>query len=164
MITVDDQYRLDEIEQNLDTRAGWTKEDYEEFYERDIKLFLGLLKKGEPRELVRDIMKIGPAKTKATTPEQRVCIECQECCRYLTFIVGEDVINLYSEIYTVRGCKIRRVKGEKTYSLRVPSVCPHLTPDGCNIYETRPQHCKEYDGRFDPFMQDLCKLINFKRG
>lgn len=115
-------------------------------------------------ELVRDVMKIGPAEMPSLTPEQRVCVGCQECCRYLTFIVGEDIIDLYSEIYKARGCTIRRVPNSKSYSLRVPSVCPHLTEHGCDIYEERPQHCREYDGTKDPFMQDLCKLINFRRG
>jgi Fe-S-cluster containining protein len=118
----------------------------------------------EGAELVREVMKIGPTEMPNLTPEQRICVGCQECCRYLTFIIGEDIVNLYSEIYKVRGCTIRRMPGSLSYALRVPSVCPHLTEHGCDIYEERPQHCREYDGTMDPFMQDLCKLINFRRG
>lgn len=165
MITADEQKRIDNIEENLDTRETWTKEAYEDFYERDIQLFLGIIKKLQPKELVREVMGISPAETPALTPEQRVCVGCQECCRYLTFIVSEDIIKQYSEIYTTRGCKIRSVKYSKSsYSLRVPSLCPHLQDWGCDIYEQRPLHCKEYDGRYDPMMQDLCKLINYKKG
>ena len=164
MITAEEQKRIDHIEQNLDTREKWTKDDYEDFYERDIKLFLGLIKKIQPRELVREVMKIDPPLLAGMTPEQRVCVGCQACCCYLTFIVSEEIIKQYSEIYTARGCKITSMKGNKSYALRVPSVCPHLQDWGCDIYEDRPQHCRDYDGRYDPMMQDLCKLINYKRG
>lgn len=167
MFTEEEREQVKHIRANLGTRRDWVFDDYEDFYDRDVKLLLSLadkLEAKEPKELVREVMKIGPAEMPNLTPEQRVCVGCQECCRYLTFIVGEDIVNLYSEIYTVRGCTIRRMSGSPSYALRVPSVCPHLTERGCDIYETRPQHCRDYDGTMDPLMQDLCKLINFRRG
>lgn len=167
MVTQEDRDQVKHIRENLGTRRDWVFDDYEDFYDRDVKVLLALADKlldKEPKELVRDVMGISPAETPVLTPEQRVCVECQECCRYLTFIVNQDVIERHREIYEARGCVIRQITGNPTFALRVPSVCQHLQPYGCDIYETRPQECKDYDGRYDPLLQDLCKLINFKRG
>lgn len=152
MITAADQYRIDEIEANLDTRDKWTKEDFEDFYERDIKMFLGLVKElDKPRELVREVMGIG------LTGDSKICVECQECCKWLNFILAEETGKRYKEIYLARGCIITPIGGGSV-SLMVPTICPHLTPQGCDIYATRPDHCREYDGRLDPFMKDKCLL------
>jgi len=167
MITEEQKERVKHIRENMGTRRKWGMHDYEDFYDNDVKFLLSLADKlidKEPKELVREVMKIDPAEMPSLTPEQRVCVGCQECCCYLTFIVGEDIINAYCKVYEARGCTMKRIEGSIRFSLRVPSVCPHLTEYGCDIYEERPQHCRDYDGTLDPFMQDLCKLINFKRG
>ena len=167
MFTDEEREQVKHIRENLGTRRDWVFDDYEDFYDRDVKLLLSLADNLEalaPKELVRDVMKIGPAETPNLTHEQRVCIECQECCKYLTFIVGPDVIKRHREIYEARGCVIRTMRDSNSFALRVPSVCQHLTEHGCDIYEDRPQECKDYDGRYDPLLQDLCKLINFRRG
>ena len=182
MFTEEERVQVKHIRDSLETRPDWVLGQYGDFYDKDVKFLLLLadkLEAKEPKELVREVMKIGPAEMPNLTPEQRVCVGCQECCKYLTFIVGEGVIKAYREVYEARGCVIRTIEGSTpssirvpsvkestsfSFALRVPSVCPHLTEHGCDIYEGRPKHCREYDGRFDPYMQDLCKLINFRRG
>ena len=92
------------------------------------------------------------------TEENKICIKCQECCRWLNFIVDPSVIEAFGEVYRVRGCVITMLEGANAASILVPSVCPHLGVLGCRIYKQRPNYCRTYDARHDPFMQDRCKL------
>ena len=100
------------------------------------------------------------------TPEQSVtCIKCNECCKWMTFTLEglstEQEVAKYTEYYRRRGC--RAVLKGRQLAIMVPYMCAVLkiTAVGgmCRIYDRRPQLCREYDGRLDPHMQDLCRLL-----
>jgi len=88
-------------------------------------------------------------------------VGCTACCRWMTFVIntGTDA-NLaakYAQFYRARGCTVKVLTGA-TIAIMVPKACPHLIEDGCAIYDDRPLLCREYDGRYDPFMAAQCKL------
>ena len=86
------------------------------------------------------------------------CIECQACCKYISFhFPKKGDLYLYQEFANIRNAEYVKVKNGNVY-FRFPSLCRYLKEDGCSIYNMRPQICKNYDGRFDPAMEDLCKL------
>lgn len=92
------------------------------------------------------------------TPTQKICIRCQECCRWMTFILDNVTVETLRPIYEARGCRFEPIEGHNATALMVPSTCQQLTKDGCAIYEDRPQYCRDYDGRDDPFMMHECLL------
>mgnify|MGYP001167447106 CR=1 FL=1 len=86
---------------------------------------------------------------KRLTKKQQLCIQCRKCCQELgVFTLNafyedppEDVIHFYK----TRGCSITPHESGLLYlSIKIP--CPHLTDEGCAIYETRPQICRKYSG------------------
>ena len=88
-----------------------------------------------------------------STKKKKLCLQCMECCK--VFYVP-TVLNKYEEkeFYELRGCQVKRYQNHAI--VIVPLPCPHLTPQGCDIYDQRPQVCKDYDGTKDPFMKDKC--------
>ena len=48
-------------------------------------------------------------------------------------------------LYQARGLELFYTG--KDILVLVPSVCQHLTEQGCDIYENRPLACKVYDAR-----------------
>jgi Fe-S-cluster containining protein len=71
--------------------------------------------------------------------------------------VEPETILIQKEFYKARGAKsVIQLNGR--YWAVWPWKCPHLTKVGCDIYEHRPQACREYDGRDDPLMKGICKL------
>ena len=94
--------------------------------------------------------------------KSQLCLSCLECCKWLRFdCAAKDAeqAEAMRTFYTTRGCDVRLVKiSEMTLVVvNVPIHCPHLTASGCNIYSRRPPACKNYDGRKDLMMQDICK-------
>lgn len=94
----------------------------------------------------------------------QICIACQACCRVLTF-ERPPMEKRTLDFYRARGCKIFPVKytGQDNlqydiHAIMVPTICPHLTMGGCDIWDARPQACRDYDGREDPYLQDVCQL------
>jgi len=90
-----------------------------------------------------------------------ICVSCQECCKWMTFTL--NAVYQFKEIkeyYEAHGCRVivNKKIGQGRVSIMVPHVCPNLTEKGCAIYQRRPQFCRDYDGRDDPFLQDVCKL------
>ena len=86
------------------------------------------------------------------------CLDCLECCKNISYeIEMKGPLRLYEEFATVRGLKISKVVGNRVYIL-IPLACPHLTNEGCEIYEFRPEVCRIYDGRRDPALKEKCKL------
>ena len=82
------------------------------------------------------------------------CSGCTECCNWMTFMLNPpaDLYKKYSEFYQKRGCKITTQPG--IMAVTVPSPCPNLVPNGCRIQNIgKPQMCKEYDCRTDPFLK-----------
>jgi len=84
-----------------------------------------------------------------------ICIACQECCRWTTFVLSMPSQMLLDH-YKARGFEIKII-GDN-FHIMVQTVCPHLKKSGCSIYADRPQVCRNYDGRFDPVMCDRCQL------
>ncbi|MBF0588276.1 MAG: YkgJ family cysteine cluster protein [Magnetococcales bacterium] len=72
-------------------------------------------------------------------PAQRLCLDCGLCCQGLLcpVILTPDERALYAETNT----EIRpRTKGDYYFS----HPCPHLQPEGCNIYIQRPADCQHF--------------------
>lgn len=107
---------------------------------------------------------------------QRLCLECLECCRSLTFSVpmhpmlGErtrEVLEIYRSFYGVRGCRSAAeldymgVRGRHFLHVSVPLPCQYLTESGCAVYSQRPRICRLYDGRKDPMVRARCKWRGF---
>ena len=88
-----------------------------------------------------------------STKKKKLCLQCMECCKVFYVTTTWERYE-EKEFYELRGCEVRPYKGY--YIVIVPLPCPHLTPQGCDIYNKRPQVCRDYDGRKDPFMKDKC--------
>ena len=88
-------------------------------------------------------------------------VHCTACCRWMTFTLSTNgdshLAAKYVQFYKARGCKVR-VLSTDNIAVMVPFVCPSMDEKGCTIYEDRPLLCREYDGRYDPFLADQCKL------
>jgi len=97
--------------------------------------------------------------------KSELCLICGKCCMSMTFFGGEVDEESRDEIHwmELHGMKIDYVqKRSKTeYYFTIPQRCNALqeikTDTGatnyvCGVYETRPQMCRDYDGRMDgPF-------------
>ena len=59
----------------------------------------------------------------------------------------------------MRGYDVRKDRGALLLSF--PLSCPHLTEDGCSIYEERPWSCREYNGIED--FGDECLWSGLKK-
>lgn len=98
--------------------------------------------------------------------KQALCLSCMECCRWLTFVteVATSKINYIAPLYKMRDCKVSVLpRGDKAIVvIFVPRACHHLSPAGCAIYQTRPPACRDYDGRKDPMLKDICKWKELK--
>lgn len=55
------------------------------------------------------------------------------------------------EFYKARGCQVQPTSNGLIVS--VPSVCPMLRMGVCTIHKNKPQACKEYDCRQDPWLK-----------
>lgn len=97
--------------------------------------------------------------------KSELCLICGKCCMSMTFFGGEVDEDSRDEIYwmELHGLKIQYVqkRGRTEYYFTIPKRCDALqeikTPSGatnyvCGVYETRPQMCRDYDGRMEgPF-------------
>jgi uncharacterized cysteine cluster protein YcgN (CxxCxxCC family) len=97
--------------------------------------------------------------------KSELCLQCGKCCMSMTFYGGEVDDEARDEIrwMELHGLKIdyveRKVNASRSlteYYFSVPKRCDALQEvDGqftCGVYETRPQMCRDYDGRMDgPF-------------
>ncbi len=96
--------------------------------------------------------------------DSEICLSCQVCCsRIVTPMPWGNPADLLrmKEWYKARGCKkVMMILG--TLWAVWDWKCPHLTKIGCDMYEKRPAVCREYDGRDDPLMKDICKLPDRK--
>jgi uncharacterized cysteine cluster protein YcgN (CxxCxxCC family) len=97
--------------------------------------------------------------------KSELCLQCGKCCMSMTFFGGEVDDESRDEIkwMELHGLKIEYVpkaRGNRQstmeYYFTIPRRCDALQEvDGkfmCGVYETRPQMCRDYDGRMDgPF-------------
>jgi len=88
------------------------------------------------------------------------CLKCMECCKILVIPLAYNADNeAMLAFYKARGHEIQ-VKNDIPYIV-LKENCPHLNLDsGCNIYDNRPEWCRIYDGRFDPFVREKCLWNN----
>ncbi|MEJ2697797.1 MAG: YkgJ family cysteine cluster protein [Candidatus Sulfobium sp.] len=100
---------------------------------------------------------------KPASRKQKLCMECQKCCRNIAVYTHPDFYDCsakeVADFYEMRGAGVREENGALLLSFPFP--CPHLTPDGCAIYEKRPRHCREYDGIED--FGDGCLWAGLKK-
>lgn len=69
------------------------------------------------------------------------CKQCGECCKVFA-VKRVSKTKQLMEYATIHGYSF---DGD---TLLIPSRCPHLTEDNkCDIYATRPQICRDYNGR-----------------
>ena len=88
------------------------------------------------------------------TPEHsKLCLQCLACCKILAIPTDRFLISDI-KFYEARGCKLTMLEGK--FHIVMPYHCPHLTPQGCDIYDARPLACRNYDGREDSLMEDVC--------
>jgi Fe-S-cluster containining protein len=93
--------------------------------------------------------------------KSELCLQCGKCCMSMTFSGGVVDDDARDEIHwmELHGLKIDYVEilGRKgpvrEYYFTIPKRCDALREtDGvftCGVYETRPQMCRDYDGRLD---------------
>jgi hypothetical protein len=107
-------------------------------------------------------VRVGKEEMQHNEENSKICISCQECCKWLTFTIAfpEDVpVSVFwnnREFYEARGCKLFYPNNKMT--VMVPSVCKNLASKGCRIWKTSPTACLNYDGRYDPLMKKKCRL------
>ena len=91
---------------------------------------------------------------------QKICINCQLCCRYVTFTIAyyvpQQAVEL-KEYYEARGFEVKF--HSDCIEVMIKSFCPNLRDWGCAIYSERPALCRQYDGRNDPLLKNRCKLL-----
>jgi uncharacterized cysteine cluster protein YcgN (CxxCxxCC family) len=97
--------------------------------------------------------------------KSELCLQCGKCCMAMSFYGGEVDDEARDEIHwmELHGMKIDYVqkRGRTEYYFTIPKRCDALqeikTAAGatnyiCGVYETRPQMCRDYDGRMEgPF-------------
>lgn len=78
------------------------------------------------------------------TETQKQCINCQECCRINLVPINPD--NRTLELYYTKGIPLVYHGASRYWSIYLNVPCPHLTPDGCDIYDDpkKPELCGRY--------------------
>lgn len=83
--------------------------------------------------------------------KEKLCIICSKCCREIGIYTHPGLYTCSAEelveFYEARGFAVTKSGDALILSLKIS--CPHLTQVGCDIYERRPQVCKEYSGLDD---------------
>ncbi|HMK42956.1 MAG TPA: YkgJ family cysteine cluster protein [Dissulfurispiraceae bacterium] len=86
----------------------------------------------------------------ASTEKQLLCIKCKKCCQEIGLFTYtgfyEDTEEEVVHFYQTRGFNVVRDKTGLLY-LTMKLSCPHLTKEGCDMYEHRPEICRKYSGR-----------------
>ncbi|MCP3986727.1 MAG: YkgJ family cysteine cluster protein [bacterium] len=79
------------------------------------------------------------------------CFDCMKCCTYVAVEIDEPTTNKeydYVVWYLVHQGVSVFVDWDNSWFIRFDSHCQHLSTQGlCDIYETRPMICKEFEWR-----------------
>ena len=76
------------------------------------------------------------------------CSQCGSCCKELAIAIDRKIDPTARAYYLARGCVIKRGVVFAQYpcpSLIYPDIAGGIYR--CGIHETRPQMCRDYDGR-----------------
>ena len=83
--------------------------------------------------------------------KSELCLACMECCKLIGFPFSFPRTAAALEWAKARGLKIYRDM------VVLDHPCPHLDlVTGCDIYETRPLICREFDGRRSAALRGKC--------
>lgn len=80
--------------------------------------------------------------------ESEICVKCSGCCRYVSVDIEKpktkEQIDTYVYYILHRNVQIY-IDNDKKWNILFITPCSELLPNGmCNIYETRPQICRDY--------------------
>ena len=80
--------------------------------------------------------------------KEQLCVACCKCCRevgiYTHPAMYSNTPEELIEFYQAKGFSVARTGDLLAITIKMP--CPHLTPAGCDLYETRPKVCRDYSG------------------
>ncbi len=103
------------------------------------------------------------SKTLNTHERQEFCLGCHACCKALYIPIDRSLLDKEAtEFYLAHGCTFTTQQGR--LSIVVPSVCAQLTFQGCKIYSARPKACRDWDGRQDLLLNNVCLWKEKNRG
>ena len=89
-------------------------------------------------------------------PERKseLCQECGECCKWISLDIvkpSEKEEDGVHDWFEARNIEVLDEDCDGHWKVKIPFPCPHLQENEgkfrCDIYETRPKPCAEFDGR-----------------
>jgi len=99
-----------------------------------------------------------------------VCQSCGKCCQCMVLPVVKPLNKSIMEDWLgVRGCNIIAEDGDNFY-VKIDQPCPHLFEQrykngtstySCEIYKSRPEGCRIFDGRNYSFLDCALKKESF---
>jgi len=96
------------------------------------------------------------------TEQQKTCLDCRVCCKYLVMNAGYEKLKDYQEnmqFLANWGNVILSYGDNKHFEVAIPYPCKFLREDGCAIYEERPEVCRNNDiDKRGAFFKRNCKL------
>ena len=98
------------------------------------------------------------------TEDQKICLDCGICCRYLTLIQGTKNKEVYQEtiqFYANWGCVVLKYDDGVHFEVAIPYPCRYLNDNKCIIYEERPSICRKMNKNMksnSAFLKRNCKL------
>lgn len=85
----------------------------------------------------------------------KLCIACSWCCTYanipIPFNEGFNTQEEFAYLYWIKGRKVYWEPFTKEWYWLADAPCQHLTKDGCDCYEIRPDICKRSWCPFGPY-------------
>lgn len=88
------------------------------------------------------------------------CTDCEHCCEWIGFGINlhgfnKDGIKRKLAYFQTHGCKVIK-QTEFQYVIMVHSPCDQLKDNGvgCRIHPIRPDICRQYDCRKDPWLPE----------
>jgi len=96
-----------------------------------------------------------PDSIKVYTEKEMLCMKCRACCNSLAFRMNRPTKDVL-DFYRTRGCKIFEEDRDTVTILLENVPCPHISENGCDLYEKRPLVCKHFDGRTTNALKGIC--------
>ena len=93
---------------------------------------------------------------------ENLCGSCQACCQEALVRVNEEDVQRWrkEQRYEILLC-LETMVGNSAYLIhkKENDECIFLTPDGCSIYPTRPQVCKDFPKSKKHAVKFNCQLL-----